>query len=253
MAPRPCRIEGCTGLAGVPGTAKGLCSKHYGRLRTSGDPLLTPGDLNPKPKRPTVCDVDGCEEPRYARDWCRGHYLRWHRKGDLGSTVIFKSQHGNPCAVDGCDDLVKSQKFCGKHYQRWMKYGDPLAGGPFYGLHRTCTVPDCTGDFYAKALCRRHYFVIHIYPRRRDAEKAAPGFCTSQQLADRIAYFGARCWVCGGASNQVDHVKPLAVGGSNWPSNLRPICGPCNSRKGAKWKDVHGHHLPLTTTQKVSI
>lgn len=32
-----CSVEGCEEIAGVPGTAKGLCSKHYNRLRRNGD------------------------------------------------------------------------------------------------------------------------------------------------------------------------------------------------------------------------
>ena len=36
---RPCAIDGCEGVTGVPGTAKGLCAAHYGRLRRHGSPL----------------------------------------------------------------------------------------------------------------------------------------------------------------------------------------------------------------------
>ena len=32
-----CSVEGCEEVTGVPGTAKGLCSKHYNRLRRNGD------------------------------------------------------------------------------------------------------------------------------------------------------------------------------------------------------------------------
>jgi HNH endonuclease len=45
--------------------------------------------------------------------------------------------------------------------------------------------------------------------------------------------WGGRCWMCGGQATATDHVKALVCGGSNWPANLRPICQPCNSRKGA--------------------
>lgn len=39
MRQRTCSIEGCDGRAGVPGTARGYCSKHYNRLLRYGDPL----------------------------------------------------------------------------------------------------------------------------------------------------------------------------------------------------------------------
>lgn len=32
-----CRIDGCEDVTGVPGTARGLCSKHYNRWRRYGD------------------------------------------------------------------------------------------------------------------------------------------------------------------------------------------------------------------------
>jgi 5-methylcytosine-specific restriction endonuclease McrA len=41
------------------------------------------------------------------------------------------------------------------------------------------------------------------------------------------------CWVCGGlGADSVDHVVPVALGGTNDPDNLRPCHGRCNSRRG---------------------
>jgi 5-methylcytosine-specific restriction endonuclease McrA len=45
----------------------------------------------------------------------------------------------------------------------------------------------------------------------------------------------AGCWLCGGPREQVDHVKPIAAGGSHILANLRPICGSCNQKKWATW------------------
>ncbi len=55
------------------------------------------------------------------------------------------------------------------------------------------------------------------------------------QLKQRLSMFGGHCWVCGEEAAAVDHVKPLVAGGPHILSNLRPICGVCNSRKGAQW------------------
>jgi hypothetical protein len=35
----------------------------------------------------------------------------------------------------------------------------------------------------------------------------------------------------------VDHIMPLALGGSNWPANLQCLCPFCNLSKGAKHPD----------------
>lgn len=46
---------------------------------------------------------------------------------------------------------------------------------------------------------------------------------------------GSRCTQCGTDRNlSVDHVVPLARGGTHSLANLRTLCVPCNSRKGAR-------------------
>lgn len=42
---------------------------------------------------------------------------------------------------------------------------------------------------------------------------------------------GSRCYLCGGKATQVDHVVPVIQGGTDHPSNLKPICWPCNRAK----------------------
>lgn len=48
----------------------------------------------------------------------------------------------------------------------------------------------------------------------------------------QILATGPRC-ACGQPATEVDHIVPVARGGTDALSNLRPICGPCNRRKGA--------------------
>lgn len=77
--------------------------------------------------------------------------------------------------------------------------------------------------------------LAQLYGDRRAARKNAPGYCTDEQLAARIAYYGNKCAYCpNGKYEHLDHVIPLARGGSQWPSNLRPACAQCNLSKGAK-------------------
>lgn len=43
------------------------------------------------------------------------------------------------------------------------------------------------------------------------------------------------CWLCGlPGADTVDHVHPVALGGTNDPANLRPAHAPCNRAKGAR-------------------
>ncbi|MGH6720281.1 MAG: HNH endonuclease signature motif containing protein [Alphaproteobacteria bacterium] len=71
--------------------------------------------------------------------------------------------------------------------------------------------------------------------RARHAAAMVSGVMVSaDSIASRFAMF-AGCWICGGPKTEMDHVKPLAVGGLHVPANIRPACKPCNSSKGDTW------------------
>ncbi|WP_332116067.1 HNH endonuclease [Azorhizobium caulinodans] len=72
--------------------------------------------------------------------------------------------------------------------------------------------------------------------RRRGRKVAAEGSFTA---ADISALFDDQGGLCAGCFEpltpryEIDHVIPLARGGSNWPSNLQLLCRSCNARKWA--------------------
>lgn len=72
--------------------------------------------------------------------------------------------------------------------------------------------------------------------RRRAAKKLGrpAGRFGADQLRLRLSMY-AGCWICGGAPEQVDHVKPLNAGGLHILANLRPICAACNREKSDRW------------------
>lgn len=70
--------------------------------------------------------------------------------------------------------------------------------------------------------------------RRRALLTDAPGCASGEQIAARVEMWGGKCWLCLKVADTIDHVIPLSRGGSNWPSNLRPACKSCNSRKHTK-------------------
>lgn len=88
-------------------------------------------------------------------------------------------------------------------------------------------------DKYQKSPNGRIHRTIGNHRRRARMVQAAGQYSTAQ-FKDRWDYYGGRCWMCSGSADGMDHVKPLSRGGSNWPSNLRPACRPCNARKGTK-------------------
>ncbi len=73
--------------------------------------------------------------------------------------------------------------------------------------------------------------------QRRRARKAAATVepFTAAELLDHWDSIGAYgCIACGGAYEHADHVMPLALGGEHSVENLLPLCGTCNTSKGAK-------------------
>lgn len=71
--------------------------------------------------------------------------------------------------------------------------------------------------------------------KRRARKQNAPGSFTSEQFQARADYHGNRCVYCGSTEDlQIEHQIPLSRGGTNWPSNLVPACGTCNTSKGTK-------------------
>jgi len=70
-----CSVGGCD----LRATRRGLCGKHYQKMRRRGDPLagreytgLTKG----------TCSLDGCNGKAYCKGMCQGHYCHLQQYGD---------------------------------------------------------------------------------------------------------------------------------------------------------------------------
>ena len=55
------------------------------------------------------------------------------------------------------------------------------------------------------------------------------------------------CVYCGNLATHIDHKKPLSIGGTNEPKNLRPVCGICNVKKQSK---THEEFIKLSTGKR---
>lgn len=83
--------------------------------------------------------------------------------------------------------------------------------------------------------------------RNRRIAALTPYAISHAEVMAKVAYWGSKCWLCGGAFQAVDHVKPLAKDGLNILANLRPICTSCNSRKRDRWFGVQNLDQLLPT------
>lgn len=72
---------------------------------------------------------------------------------------------------------------------------------------------------------------------RRARMRASEGRHTASDIQRINAAQGFKCAECGISTKKkkhVDHIMPIALGGSNWPDNLQILCPLCNDIKGAK-------------------
>lgn len=258
---RFCSFEGCS----RPFYGNGWCQLHYNRVRKHGKPEGRAYTRN----RDLPCSVEGCDSRRAGRDLCSLHYQRWKRHGHL-NLVRVRQQ----CVVEGCSAFRVARGWCSKHVTRWRRYGSPTArmAGEIVDGKRICAAcgedkplseyyrgrpgrcAPCRSEYHAtpvrrarrRAWAEQNVEYVREYARRHAAQRrllvgsAAAIPFTAEQLSLRMAYFGNKCWMCGGAFDHIDHVKPLSRGGPHMLSNLRPACGSCNRSKSAKWEGVAG-------------
>ncbi len=88
--------------------------------------------------------------------------------------------------------------------------------------------------FNAKRWRHQNRAKRYIYEKRRKAQVLLHNESfTSAQWEELCARYGHRCLACGEQGPlTVDHVIPLSKGGANDISNIQPLCGSCNSKKG---------------------
>lgn len=138
----------------------------------------------------------------------RANYARWEK--------AHEQEH----------DLVRAIKRDGKLNAEELRAVKPIRNNQSVKLWRL-RYPD-----RANAHARRQCMVR--YARKLGAE----GRATKKQIEARWAFYGGRCWLCGAPASETDHVLPLSRGGSDWASNQRPVCTPCNRSKAAIVMDL---------------
>jgi 5-methylcytosine-specific restriction endonuclease McrA len=77
--------------------------------------------------------------------------------------------------------------------------------------------------------------------KRRFLKLASGGTVTSKEWRSLKEFYGYSCLCCKRREPDIklelDHVNPLAQGGSNTIDNIQPLCVSCNRKKGTKHID----------------
>lgn len=127
---------------------------------------------------------------------------------------------------------------CGRCFGYFLRDG-------FYASKRTLLGinSECKACHSVLAIASRDPALTREAKRRSEAKRrarkaGATGNVSANDWDDVLAILGRRCLCCGSdAKPTQDHVIPLARGGLHHPTNLQPLCRPCNERKQARTID----------------
>lgn len=222
MAQRTCSVEGCDGRY----LARGLCSKHYQRLRNSED--FTP-QPKPDPERP--CSADGCTNYGHLKGMCTKHYHRMRRHGTTDDSV---PKAAAECSVEGCTDFVRARGLCAMHVGRWYRTGstDPGPIDPFKRCGQ-CErlLPREQFPNTKRRVCEDCW---PLYRQEQLAKQMQPrlGKKFRHTVTTLIAAQGNRCAICGCLGEDAPR-KRLVLDHDHATGRIRAmLCLQCNSGLG---------------------
>lgn len=99
----------------------------------------------------------------------------------------------------------------------------------------------------------RRYYLSHTEEvkqkdlMRRSRLAGTSGKFTVQEWEQLKEFYNYTCLCCGRREPEIklthDHVKPVVMGGENSIRNIQPLCGHCNSSKGAKHIDYRNRFI----------
>lgn len=145
-------------------------------------------------------------------------YLK-HRESRMASALVYRE---------------RTRADCARRADEWRK-ADPARAAASQARYRRENPEKVAANLARWHAANPEKVKAHRVTRKGLVKNAPTVPFTGKQLAERMAYYGNRCWMCRGAFDHVDHVKPLSKGGSNMLSNLRPSCAFCNLSKNDKW------------------
>lgn len=213
-----------------------------------------------------LCSIEGCDRKHYGKGFCNTHYAA-ARRGPAEPHKAIRA-----CAVEGCLRSHRAKGLCSPHYMEHRRASNPaykskqLAATRRRNRERYREDPEFrrTKNAASKKWSesnKEHHAALILqwgkdHPQRRreiDLRSSAKRRTLSavinpSGILEAIAS-GMRdcpCAKCGAPGpSQIDHILPLAwadipevAAVLGFPWAYQPLCGSCNSSKGARRVEV---------------
>lgn len=220
---RTCSLPDCD----KPHRARGLCVTHYNQKNPRRHVKVT--------QQCAWCDTEVFKMPRSnavfgvsCSSECRGYLLALAKRGGV------RSECTEVVAVERSLRTDMRPRPAGSQRLRWFAGKCWTCEAPFVSPHFEMTCGDECAEYRFRAVKSEHKHRRRA--RLRDAHVAA---VNRQAIFRRDDWI---CWICkkhvdqlagpqSDAAPSLDHVIPLANGGTHEPSNVRTAHRGCNSRR----------------------
>jgi hypothetical protein len=158
--------------------------------------------------------------------------------------------------MDKTRSVWKFKCDCGNYVTRLATYVKGKSGYQLASCGK-CFRPRSHG------LSRHPWYQRFLANNRRAKEAGADGCYSIDEWESVVSAHDNSCVACGkgvrfigsrGRAVSLDHIVPLSVGGSNWPTNLQPMCLSCNASRRAMdfWPWMHKKHPDRCTHEYIA-
>lgn len=176
--PKTCLVDDCTSAA----ARRGLCNRHYLRMRRHGTPTAGACARNPNP--PATCTHPGCDAPHDSLGLCGAHAARQRRHGDASVTVCFRDPRASFAArtqpaAGGCIEwtgaiaptgygvMTIRRRTIGAHrFAFEQRHGRSVVAGMH--VHHTCRNRRCVNADHLVEIDGAEHTLLH---HREDARR----------------------------------------------------------------------------------